>query len=211
VKDDEIYSRPDQFIPVAELTGQIVKIGNWITDEVFRINKVLRSEGIETKLSFNVSPVQLNNNSFIEHLEKVVANNDIEIDLVAEITESHIVDNENEATDILDRIKKLGIKIALDDFGTGYSSLSHLSRIPLDYLKIDKSFIDDIDTDSQNLTSHILSISKTIKLQTVAEGIERIEQARKLSTFGCDLYQGYLFSKPIRVSEFITIGQVRSF
>lgn len=124
--------------------------------------------------------------------------------MVIEITESFLLQNAEEAIQSLLEIKKLGIGISIDDFGTGFSSLSYLTRLPADYLKIDKSFIDDIvNINHKNITPSIISMAKTLNLKTVAEGVETQEQVNKLIDEGCDELQGYYFSKPLPISDFI--------
>jgi EAL domain-containing protein (putative c-di-GMP-specific phosphodiesterase class I) len=197
IKEGAVYKRPDQFIPIAERNGMIIAMGNWVVDEIFRINAELKNKGIDLKLSINVSSLQLKGKSFVKHLEEVKDNyKEIDIDLVIEITESIVLDYEKEVACNLNKIQEMGVQIALDDFGTGYSSLSYLKKLPIDFLKIDKTFIDDVHTDTQSLTPFILDIAKKLRLQTIVEGTELIEQVEILKGH-CDYFQGYYFSKPL--------------
>lgn len=183
----------------------IIPIGNWILEEIFRIDKVLKNNGINIKLSINISSKQFENGNLVSKIKELFKKNDSQnINLVIEITESFLLQNTESAIQSLLEIKKLGIEISIDDFGTGFSSLSYLARLPVDYLKIDKSFIDDIlSTNHKNLTSNIISMAKTLNLKTVAEGVETKEQTNRLMEEGCDELQGYYFSKPLIIDDFI--------
>lgn len=202
--DGKIFT-PDKFIPVSETNRMIIPIGNWVLEEIFRIDKVLKNNGIDIKLSINVSSKQFENDNLVSKIKKLFKKNSSQdIDLVIEITESFLLQDAESAIQSLLEIKKLGIEISIDDFGTGFSSLSYLTRLPADYLKIDKSFIDDIlSTNHKNLTPNIISMAKTLNLKTVAEGVETKEQVDKLMKEGCDELQGYYFSKPLSIDDFI--------
>ncbi len=202
--DGRIYT-PDRFIPVSESNGMIIPIGNWIVDEIFRIDRLLKEQDIDIKLSINVSSKQLEDNSLLYKIKEMYQNNALQhINLVIEITESILLQDIDKAIEILHEIKSLGIGISLDDFGTGFSSLSYLTRLPLDYIKIDKSFIDDFaKPDTTNLTANIISIAKTLNLKTVAEGVETLEQVDKLIEEKCDQLQGYYFNRPLDIPDFI--------
>ncbi len=196
---------PGKFIPAAEESGLILPISNWLATEMFRIDQQLKEHGISTKLAFNVSVKQFENKDFIELLRKLLEDHvSQKIHLVVEITESMFINDLSRAIEYLQEMKDLGISIALDDFGTGYSSLSYLTRLPIDYLKIDRSFVSRLDdTRNRNLTYSIISMAKTLKLKTLAEGVETLDQAEKLLEKDCDELQGYYFSKPIPLREFI--------
>jgi diguanylate cyclase (GGDEF)-like protein/PAS domain S-box-containing protein len=202
--DGKIFT-PDKFIPISESNRMIIPIGNWVLEEIFRIDKLLKINGINIKLSINVSSKQFENGNLVSKIKEIFKENSSQnIDLVIEITESFLLHDTEKAIQSLLEIKKLGIGISIDDFGTGFSSLSYLTRLPVDYLKIDKSFIDDIaNTDHKNLTSNIIFMAKTLNLKTVAEGVETREQISRLIDEGCDELQGYYFSKPLAVSDFI--------
>ncbi|AWI04845.1 EAL domain-containing protein [Clostridium drakei] len=202
--DGKIFT-PDKFIPVSETNRMIIPIGNWILEEIFRIDKILKNNGLNIKLSINISSKQFENGNLVSKIKKLFKeNNSKNINLIIEITESFLLQDTESAIQSLLEIKKLGIEISIDDFGTGFSSLSYLSRLPVDYLKIDKSFIDDIlSTNHKNLTSNIISMAKTLNLKTVAEGVETKDQINKLLEEGCDELQGYYFSKPLIIDDFI--------
>lgn len=201
----DTFIPPDQFIGVAENNGTIHQIGIWVFEEVLRINDRLLSEGIKTNLSLNVSIKQFESSLFIDTV-KALMNGGMnhQADLTVEITESLFFDNLEKGIKDLEALKALGLKIALDDFGTGFSSMSYLNRLPIDYVKIDKSFIDEIEPDSnKNLAHMILSMARTLELKSVAEGVETYEQAISLTEGGCDILQGYYYSKPVPVDQFI--------
>ncbi|AZV57901.1 EAL domain-containing protein [Clostridium sp. AWRP] len=202
--DGKIFT-PDKFIPISESNRMIIPIGNWILEEIFRIDKVLKSSGINIKLSINISSKQFENNNLVSKIREIFKDNSSQnIDLTIEITESFLLQNIEEAIQNLLEIKELGIGISIDDFGTGFSSLSYLTHLPVDYLKIDKSFIDDIaNINHKNITPSIISMAKTLNLKTVAEGVETQEQINRLIDEGCDELQGYYFSRPLTVSDFI--------
>lgn len=202
--DDKIFT-PDKFIPISENNGMIIPIGNWVLEEIFRIDKILKNNGINIKLSINVSSKQFENGHIVSKIKEIFKKNSSQnINLVIEITESFLLQNIEKAIQSLLEIKKLGISISIDDFGTGFSSLSYLSRLPVDYLKIDKSFIDDIaNPNHKNLTPNIISMAKTLNLKTVAEGVETQDQVNRLLDDECDELQGYYFSKPLAISDFI--------
>jgi diguanylate cyclase (GGDEF)-like protein/PAS domain S-box-containing protein len=202
---DGIVFTPDKFIPLAERNGMIIPIGDWVLEEIFSIDKDLKAAGIELDLAINVSSKQFDSGDFVEKVKKLITDHRAQnIRLVIEITESFLLNNLDNAIECLLALKDLGIRVALDDFGTGFSSLSYLSRLPIDYLKIDKTFIADIDSPQQkNLTSSIISMAKIMNLRTVAEGVETREQLDKLMVEGCNEIQGYYFSRPLDVAAFI--------
>lgn len=204
ISDGEIIP-PVKFIPAAEESGIILAIGDWIIKDIFRIDKVLKAHGITTKLAINVSVKQFENKDFLLLLQKMLSEHSKQhIDLVIEITESMFINDLGRAVEYLKEIKKLGVGIALDDFGTGFSSLSYLTRLPIDCLKIDKAFVSRLDDiQNRNLTYSIISMAKTLNLKTLAEGVETLEQAEKLFEKECDNLQGYYFSKPMPVTDFI--------
>jgi diguanylate cyclase (GGDEF)-like protein/PAS domain S-box-containing protein len=199
-----IYT-PDKFIPFSERMGTIIPIGNWAMEEIFRIDRVLKKEGFDIELGINVSSKQFDNPAFVPHIRQLLQDNrELNTRLVIEITESLLLNDFEKAVRDIQSLKELGIKIALDDFGTGYSSLSYLARLPIDYLKIDKSFIGDLlDTQKNHLTSSIIAMARNMHLKTVAEGVETREQVQMLVNENCDKLQGYYFSKPLDLERFM--------
>ena len=157
-------------------------------------------------LSINVSAIQFQHHDIAAKLEVVKAQTGADLSqLTVEVTESLFLDNLDRVQRNLNAIKKLGCKIAIDDFGSGYSSLSYVQRLPIDYIKIDKAFIDNIadSVDSQNIARAIVSMSHSMVRKVVAEGVENQSQADALRELGCDALQGYLFAQPLMVDAFM--------
>lgn len=205
IKPDGTMISPLEFIEVAEANGAIHEIGDWVIEEILRINEVLRNHDINIDLAVNVSVIQLERSDFIERVKKMLVAYKRSINLTFEITESLFFSNLEMGIDSMNALKALGLKIALDDFGTGFSSLSYLNQLPIDYLKIDKVFIDEIQEDSKDGMAHmILSMAELLNLKTVAEGIEEEVQARKMTQAGCDVLQGFLYAKPMDLETFLT-------
>lgn len=195
---------PDKFISIAEETGMIVPIGEWVLKTASRQLMIWEQEGLfpET-VSVNISLRQFYQSNLIPMTMQVLNEAGIEYNrLTVEITESMTMDVQS-ATSILHDIKKLGVKIAMDDFGTGYSSLSHLKLFPIDYLKIDKSFIQDITRSNgdKNIAITILLMAHNLGLRVIAEGVETKEQLEILRKYNCDEAQGYYFSKPLSAND----------
>jgi len=193
---------PAHFIPVAEQTGLIKEIGAWVLETAINKFKNLKHQ-FEDKpiLSINISVVQLTEPGFVEEVKEIIEEIGIdEIKLEFEITESLFISDQEYVIDVLYKLKELGISIAMDDFGTGYASLSYLQHIPLDVLKIDKTFIDLI---SQNPVSEKMMVPPIIEMahqwgiEVIAEGVETIEQLHYLEDHHCDYLQGYLLNKPL--------------
>ncbi len=192
---------PGVFIPIAEKSGMIVPIGAWVLEEGIRKYAEWRENyNCDMILSLNISAIQYKRpdfvNNLLELLEKYKVNpKDIEL----EITESVLIDDFDQVVSKLRKLKEYGIKISLDDFGTGYSSLSYLKGLPIDTLKIDKSFIDTVteDKSTQVITESIVSMVKKLGYETVAEGVETEEQFEYLKKIECDNIQGYLLGKPM--------------
>lgn len=196
---------PYKFIQIAERSGQILDIGLFVLEETFRLFHQLKASNIELALSFNASIKQFTTNDFYNRLCDLMKNNENkDIQLTMEVTESLLFEDVDKAIDLLNSIKSLGVNIALDDFGTGYSSMSYLNKLPLDYVKIDKSFIDEMDLNSnKNLAHMIISMAKTLDFKVVAEGVEEKVQADSLYHVNCDVIQGYYYSKPLPIDHFI--------
>ncbi len=194
---------PAEFIPVAEETGLIIPLGEWILDHACRTIKTWHENGVNIPyIVVNVSAAQLSNDLVSSVRQALVTHGIAASWLMLEITETMLMERVEEAILILRRIRELGIRIAMDDFGTGYSSLSVLQRLPLDTLKIDRSFVSAIDDETDNaravaIIGAIIAIAKELNLSVVAEGVETPTQLAFLRTLNCDTYQGYLYSKPI--------------
>lgn len=204
---------PGDFIPVAEETGIIVPIGERVLKEVCALNRNLRDEGIHpVPISVNLSVPQILHKGLLESIEEALKGSDFEPPLLeVEITESVFMNNLDYAIKIMNNIRSMGVKVALDDFGTGYSSLSYLKNLPIDKLKIDKSFIDDIvaNDSEQAIVKSVIDMAKSLKIQTVAEGIEKKEQWELLKKYGCDVGQGYYMYRPMDIEDFKKILKQR--
>lgn len=189
---------PDEFIPVLEQNGLIVPVGKWILATVCSQMKTWQEKGqLMQRICVNISPIQFKDRNFVPDLQDIL--NETMLDasyLEIEITEGTILDIENSSKTI-NRMKDLGVKVSIDDFGTGYSSLSYLKQLPIDTLKIDKSFIDDLDRDGEIITNTIISMGKNLNFRIIAEGIESADQLKYLVKQRCHEGQGYYFSKPI--------------
>ena len=192
---------PAVFIPIAEKSGAIVPIGTWVIEESLRaFAEWKRKYHYPMVMSLNISAIQYRQPDFIDNVIKLMEKYDVspsEIEL--EITESVLIDDFTEITEKLVLLRDIGIKISLDDFGTGYSSLSYLKGLPIDTLKIDKSFIDTVITDENTriITESIIYMVKKLGFETIAEGVETEEQFRYLNEIDCDNIQGYFLGKPM--------------
>lgn len=192
---------PHNFIPIAERSGLIVVLGKWVLEESLSfINRLNRKD---LHIAINISIIQIIQEDFIEHIEGLLKKYTISGNSVhLEITESVFIDSYETIVEKLNYLRTLGIKIDLDDFGTGYSSLNYLVNLPIDSLKIDKIFVDKIFNENSFL-EEIVNIGKKIGLSIIAEGVETIEQSKKISEFNCDIIQGYYYSKPLYEKELI--------
>jgi EAL domain-containing protein (putative c-di-GMP-specific phosphodiesterase class I) len=206
-KDDEII-QPDDFIPFLEDSALIVDVGERILDKVCAFIANVHSRGLLPdvfRIAVNISAKQLARNDFIETVSRVLAKHKVPASRIEmEITESVALNNMTDTIKKIVSLKKMGISFSLDDFGTGYSSLSHLKDLPVDKLKIDRSFINDITVDKQdaNLVRSIIQLSNNLGLVTVAEGVETKAQVDWLMQNGDLLLQGYYFSKPVEPTAF---------
>jgi diguanylate cyclase (GGDEF)-like protein len=196
---------PAEFIPVAEETGLIEDIGDWVLEQACRTFKEWNQEAeLNLSVAVNVSVKQLND-SFVLRLTDILNKTGLKGNhLELEITESLLMRNVQENIRILDNINRLGVHFAMDDFGTGYSSLSYLRQFPIGKLKIDRSFVNDItdNPDDEAIIRAIIAMGKTLKLKVIAEGVENHQQLVLLQPIGCDSYQGFFFSKPLSATEF---------
>lgn len=197
---------PARFIPVLEETGLIHEVGAWAIHQAMADARRWRSAGHPAvRIAVNVSPVQLRNPGFLPQVWRTIASaQQSPADLELEITESVIMDGVQQNIAVLQAIREMGVQVAIDDFGTGFSSLSYLSRLPVDALKIDRSFVVDMTAGPQGLAlvSTIINLAHSLKLKVVAEGVENEEQSRLLRLLGCDQWQGYLCSPPLPAAAF---------
>jgi len=197
---------PEDFISVAEEFGLILELGEFVLCEALRMVRGLRDLGwIKLRVSVNVSSRQLASPDFLNTVLNRLREQALPgAALIVEITESMVLGNLEHAIQVLKTLKEQGIHAAIDDFGTGYSSLSHLHRLPVEYLKIDQSFVADIDVDqdSQTIVRTILAMAKSLGIMTVAEGVERPAHLAILSELGCNIGQGFLYSRPMPYEKF---------
>jgi EAL domain-containing protein (putative c-di-GMP-specific phosphodiesterase class I) len=197
---------PAKFIPIAEESGLIHDFGRWALVEACRLHQQWVQAGMAPlPIAVNVSAVQFRRGDFVDTVRTVLAESGVPPEfLQLELTESLMMtESERNLADI-QRLKALGIGLSLDDFGTGYSSLSYLHRLPLDKLKIDRSFVRDMidDPADMEITRAIVGLGKTLGLRVIAEGVEHIEELKALRDMGCDEVQGYLLSQPLPGHEF---------
>lgn len=192
---------PDQFIPVAETSGQIGKMGRFIISRTLKEMKdVQETLGITFQTSINISVRQFMEVGFLDYFLEMIREYKMNnITITMEITENLFIEDMEYILPLLIEIKRANIQISMDDFGTGYSSLSMLQKLPIDELKIDKSFIDTmVENDTtQKMVQNIIAIGKNFNMHVVAEGVETEAQKALLQSYGCDLFQGYYFAKPL--------------
>jgi EAL domain-containing protein (putative c-di-GMP-specific phosphodiesterase class I) len=197
---------PSEFIKLAEATGLIVPIGRWVLETAcVQMEEWHRSfPAVPMTVSVNLSPTQLFQADLLESVGRALDRSGLDGgSLILELTEEVLLKETELAADRLEELKSLGVQLAIDDFGTGYSSLSYLRHLPFDSLKIDKSFIDGVTEGSAeaDLAKAIVNLSRTLKLRTVAEGVELTEQLTVLRDLKCDQGQGYLFMKPAPAAD----------
>ncbi|MFW5432322.1 MAG: EAL domain-containing protein [Methylophilaceae bacterium] len=198
---------PDQFIPVAEETVLIERIGQWVLESACAQLKAWETnpKTAKLKLAVNISARQFRQVNFVEDVALLLKNTGARPNkLKLELTESLILDNVESSIEKILTLKKMGILFSMDDFGTGYSSLTYLKRLPMTQLKIEKSFIQDIgsDKDNETIVQTIIGMAKTLNIEVVAEGVEMLEQYKFLLNNGCKLFQGYLFERPMPLENF---------
>jgi diguanylate cyclase (GGDEF)-like protein len=198
---------PLQFIPLAEETGLILPIGQWVLDTACAQLKAWQQDVVSRNLtlSVNVSAKQFRQADFVARVQATVQNHAINpMRLKLELTESMLLEHIEDTIASMNTLQAIGIQFSLDDFGTGYSSLQYLKQLPLDQLKIDRSFVRDIAIDSSDkaIVSTIIAMASSLELNVIAEGVETEEQRQFLVSRGCNAYQGYLFGKPVPIAQF---------
>ena len=197
---------PAEFIPLAEETGLVLQIGQWVLREACAQRQLWTEAGkTPFPIAINCSAVQFTRGDVIGDIDEAIASSGLDPRwLEVELTESLLLQDIDSGIDALQRMKRLGIQIAIDDFGTGFSSLSYLKRLPVDKLKIDRSFVTDLASDSGDaaIVSAIVTLSSNLGLTVVAEGVENDEQFEILRGYGCHEAQGYLIGRPMAVGMF---------
>jgi EAL domain-containing protein (putative c-di-GMP-specific phosphodiesterase class I) len=207
---------PAEFISVAEDSGLIVPLGRWALDAAARtLVEWDRSAGasLPIRLCVNVSPVQIARDTIVSAVGSTLSAHGVDGDrLTLELTESSIVADPERANRVLHALHEIGCRVAMDDFGTGYSSLAYLQRLPIDILKIDRSFVTDMheNRDSVAIIRAILSLARALGMSTTAEGIETIQAARTLAALGCTTGQGYHFARPLGATAALDYFRARS-
>jgi diguanylate cyclase len=196
---------PEDFIPAAEESGLIIAIGEWVLREACRQCKAWQQEGLPpVRVAVNVSATQFRQGNLLGVIRAAVAHSGLDPRfLEIELTESAVMMNPEESAAILAELNGMGLLVSVDDFGTGYSSMSYLRRFPIDNLKIDRGFVKDLITrsDDASIVRAIISLAHSLRLKVVAEGVETLEQLHSLKSMGCDQYQGFHFSPPVAASE----------
>ncbi|WP_082235669.1 bifunctional diguanylate cyclase/phosphodiesterase [Halobacillus massiliensis] len=197
--------KPKDFIPLAEETGLIVPIGEWILREAIRQMKRWHDQGYEDlAVSVNLSPQQFNQEDIVKKIKEILEETKLDPQfLELELTENLIIHNTEKTLNVIHCLKEIGIRISIDDFGTGYSSLGYLKDFPVDTLKIDKTFIDDLPSNRNNaaITNTIITLANSLSLNVIAEGVETRKQLDYLTNHGCHLIQGYYYSKPLSAEK----------
>jgi EAL domain-containing protein (putative c-di-GMP-specific phosphodiesterase class I) len=200
---------PNVFIPVAEERGLIVDLGRWVLDHAFATYRQWLDAGLDDpgELAINVSSRQFRTSGFVEDVERLLARHRMPAErVVLELTEGTVIEDVAATVEIMERLNALGVQFALDDFGVGYSSLSYLKRLPIDQLKIDRSFIADIGQDHNDevICQTIVAMGQHLGLLTIAEGVETAAQLAFLKGLGCHRYQGYHFMAPSPSAAFLS-------
>jgi EAL domain-containing protein (putative c-di-GMP-specific phosphodiesterase class I) len=195
---------PDQFIPLAEETGLIISLGQWVLKEACAQLARWQAQGMWIQMAVNVSAKQFHDGHLMQLVNDTLKDNGVDAKyLTLELTESLLMENPDHTVEILNQLRTLGLKLSMDDFGTGYSSLSYLKHLPLHELKIDSSFLSGIISKSEDhaLISAMIYLAHEFGLKAVAEGVEDQKQLDLLNSLNCDEYQGYFFSRPVPVED----------
>ena len=200
------FISPVVFVPLAEYSGLIIKIGEWVLEESCRHLKEIEEKGhSDLRVAVNISMPQFRDPEFVNFVKSAVNKHGINPQsLELEITESVVMDEPQIVVEALKELKAFGVTIAIDDFGTGFSSMSYLQQLPLDRLKVDRSFVNEVmPGKTAFIAETIVTLGNKLGLQTIAEGVEKREQASYMLKLGCDEAQGYLYAKPMPYNELV--------
>ncbi|SDY96522.1 bifunctional diguanylate cyclase/phosphodiesterase [Tindallia californiensis] len=210
-KSDVGKTPPDVFIPLAEETEIILPLGEWILEKACAFSNSLRQKQFPGTISVNLSALQFSYPYLIQMVDKALEKSDVSMTgIELEITESLLMNNEQEGVKLLDELRSKGIKVSIDDFGTGYSSLSYLKKFKVDKIKIDRSFVKDIpDDDDGTIAKIIIELAESLQMEVVAEGVETKAQEAFLTREGCRIAQGYYYSKPLSEKEVLQALETR--
>lgn len=208
--DEELgFVPPDKFIPIAEESGYMKDIGEWVLKQSLSdLKKIHNEANCKISMAINISGKQLDESDFYENAKNIIQDLGVDSKYIEfEVTETSVMKDINKSIKMLEKIKDLGISISIDDFGTGYSSLAYLKKLPIDTLKIDREFVLELDSndESHSIVSATIALSKALKLKTVAEGVEIMKQKNILENLGCTMIQGYLYSKPLEITPLIEL------
>ena len=204
-KDGSMVS-PADFIPIAEMTGLILPVGEWVIKEAFKQLAIWQRGDISPsfRVSINISPYQFHQNDFVQDIKGLLNESGaLASHVTLEMTEGITIKDIQSTIDKMEKLSDMGFKLSMDDFGTGYSSLMYLKKLPLNELKVDQSFVRDLETDRSDaeIAATIIAMAKNLKLEVVAEGVEDEAQLAFLTHHGCLVFQGYYFYKPMRVAD----------
>jgi EAL domain-containing protein (putative c-di-GMP-specific phosphodiesterase class I) len=200
---------PGRFIPVAEESGLIIPIGAWVLEQACHQLSDWHGRGENGprgSIEVNLSARQIDHPLIVSTVEEILSRTGLAAEhLTLEITESALMKDAANARHVLGALKEIGVLLAIDDFGTGYSSLSYLQRFPLDILKVDRSFVEElgVNAESEKIVAAVINLAHALGLKVVAEGVETAEQLEVLRSFRCDLAQGFLFSKPLPAADIV--------
>jgi EAL domain-containing protein (putative c-di-GMP-specific phosphodiesterase class I) len=209
---DGSFISPTVFVPLAEYSGLIINIGSWVLEESCRkLSELVKKGHTNLRMAVNISMPQFRDPNFINSVKSIITKFAVEPNRIElEITESVVMDEPQIVIEALQELKRFGVKVAIDDFGTGFSSMSYLQQLPLDRLKVDRSFVNEITLGkSAFIAETIVTLGNKLGLSTIAEGVEKREQANYMLKLGCNEAQGFLFAKPMPYQQLVEFLALR--